>query len=197
MSARHGATPRPRLSATAQHALFAYALVLPSVLLLLGLIGYPFLYAIFISFTNRVVGNPGHWVGLANFRYLVNSPEFQAAVWNTITIVIASEDDKDELNYEPLKENLAILRKMGTLRIEKLPMPEPVVFDGQRLPASYANFYIANNLVLVPTFNDPKDRIALNKLAQLFPDRKIVGIASMDLVLGLGTLHCMTQQEPA
>jgi agmatine deiminase len=76
-------------------------------------------------------------------------------------------------------------------------MPEPVFFDGQRLPASYANFYIANNLVLVPTFNDPNDRIALNKLAQLFPDRKIVGIACTDLVLGLGTLHCMTQQEPA
>ena len=113
------------------------------------------------------------------------------------TIVIASEDNRDELNYESLKENLAILRKMGSFRIEKLPMPEPVFFEGQRLPASYANFYIANNLVLVPTFNDPNDRIALNKLAQLFPDRKIVGIGCTDLVLGLGTLHCMTQQEPA
>ena len=91
MSARHGATPRPRLSATAQHALFAYALVLPTVLLLLGLVGYPFLYAIFISFTNRVVGNAGHWVGLANFRFLAQSPDFQAAVWNTITIVVVSD----------------------------------------------------------------------------------------------------------
>jgi agmatine deiminase len=118
------------------------------------------------------------------------------------TIVIANEDRKDDANYEPLKENLALLRKMRdqngeAFRIKKLPMPEPVFFDGQRLPASYANFYIANKLVLMPTFNDAKDRLALNKLAELFPDRKIVGIAATDLVLGLGTLHCMTQQEPA
>lgn len=85
---------RPRLSATAQHALFAYGLVLPTVLLLLGLVGYPFFYAIFISFTNRVVGNAGHWVGLANFRYLVNSPDFRASVWNTITIVVVSDAAK-------------------------------------------------------------------------------------------------------
>jgi agmatine deiminase len=118
------------------------------------------------------------------------------------TVVIASEENKLDPNYEPLKENLGLLRRMrdqdgGTLRVEKLPMPEPVFFDGQRLPASYVNFYIANGLVLAPTFNDPNDRIALNKLAQLFPNRKIVGIAATDLVLGLGTLHCMTQQEPA
>ncbi len=75
-------------------------------------------------------------------------------------------------------------------------MPQPVFFDGQRLPASYANFYIANALVLVPTFNDPNDRVALNKVAELFPRREIVGIAATDLVLGLGTLHCMTQQQP-
>ena len=112
------------------------------------------------------------------------------------TIVIASEDNKDDANYEPLKENLALLRKLP-FRVEKLPMPEPVVFNGQRLPASYANFYIANGLVLMPTFNDANDRVALNKLAQLFSGRKIVGIAASDLVLGLGTLHCMTQQEPA
>jgi agmatine deiminase len=118
------------------------------------------------------------------------------------TVVIASEENKQDLNYEPLKENLALLREMRdqdglALRVEKLPMPEPLFFNGQRLPASYANFYIANNLVLAPTFNDSQDRVALNKLAQLFPDRKIVGIAATDLVLGLGTLHCMTQQEPA
>jgi agmatine deiminase len=121
---------------------------------------------------------------------------------DTHTVVIASEDNKDDVNYEPLKENLALLRNMRDqdnlpLRVEKLPMPEPVFFNGQRLPASYANFYIANSLVLAPTFNDAKDRVALNKLAQLFPDRKVVGIAATDLVLGLGTLHCMTQQEPA
>jgi len=81
------------------------------------------------------------------------------------------------------------------LRVETLPMPAPVYFDGQRLPASYANFYIANKIVLVPTFNDSNDRVALNALAGLFPDREVTGIACRDLVLGLGTLHCMTQQE--
>ena len=85
----------------------------------------------------------------------------------------------------------------GPLRVETLPMPAPIYFDGQRLPASYANFYIANKIVIVPTFNDPNDRVALNKLAELFPDREVVGIACRDLVLGLGTLHCMTQQHPA
>jgi agmatine deiminase len=118
------------------------------------------------------------------------------------TVVIAGEDNRDEVNYEPLKENLALLREMRdqdglAFRVEKLPMPGPVFFNGQRLPASYANFYIANRLVLVPTFNDANDRVALNKLAQLFPDRKVIGIAATDLVLGLGALHCMTQQEPA
>ncbi len=118
------------------------------------------------------------------------------------TVVVASEGDPSEQNYEPLKENLALLKEMKDqdgrpLRVETFPMPAPVFFDGQRLPASYANFYIANGVVLVPTFNDPNDRIALNKLAELFPDRRVCGIAATDLVLGLGTLHCMTQQEPA
>jgi agmatine deiminase len=76
-------------------------------------------------------------------------------------------------------------------------MPRPVRFAGQRLPASYANFYIANKIVLVPTFSDPADRVALNTLAELFPDRQVIGIAARDLVLGLGTLHCMTQQQPS
>ena len=75
-------------------------------------------------------------------------------------------------------------------------MPAPVVFDGMRLPASYANFYIANGLVLVPTFNDPNDRVALGILAELFPDREVVGIHAVDLVWGLGTLHCMSHEEP-
>ncbi|MDQ2711941.1 MAG: agmatine deiminase family protein [Acidobacteriota bacterium] len=118
------------------------------------------------------------------------------------TVAVASEDDPHDDNFEPLRENLALLREMHDqdgrpLRIETLPMPEPVFFEGQRLPASYANFYIANSVVLVPTFNDPSDRIALNKLSELFPTRKVVGIASTDLVFGLGTLHCMTQQQPA
>ena len=83
------------------------------------------------------------------------------------------------------------------LQVETLPMPRPLVFEGQRLPASYANFYIANGLVLVPTFNDPQDRTALSTLSRLFPDREVVGIHAVDLVWGLGTLHCMTQPEPA
>ena len=82
------------------------------------------------------------------------------------------------------------------LMVETLPMPRAVMFDGQRLPASYANFYIANKIVIVPTFNDPRDRVALNTLAKCFPGREVVGIHCRDLVLGLGTLHCMTQQEP-
>ena len=83
------------------------------------------------------------------------------------------------------------------LEVVTLPMPAPLVFDGQRLPASYANFYIANRSVLVPTFNDPNDRRALGMLAELFPEREVVGIHAVDLVWGLGTLHCLTQQEPA
>ena len=118
------------------------------------------------------------------------------------TVVIVQEENRDDINYHPLAENLALLRQMSDqegnpLRIETLPMPEPVYFNGQRLPASYANFYVANEIVLVPTFNDAHDRIALNKIAALFPERKVVGIACRDLVLGLGTLHCMTQQQPA
>ena len=114
---------------------------------------------------------------------------------NPDTVVIASEPDRSDPNYEPLRENLAILRGLP-LRVVKLPMPAPVIFDGRRLPASYANFYIANGLVLVPTFNDPNDRIALNTLARLFPDREVTGIHAVELVWGLGTLHCMTQQQP-
>jgi agmatine deiminase len=121
---------------------------------------------------------------------------------NATTVVTVIEQDRSDANFAPLQDNLARLRTMqdqdgSPLRIETLPMPEPVYFDGQRLPASYANFYIANKLVLVPTFNDASDRTALNTLAGLFLDRKIVGIPCRDLVLGLGTLHCMTQQQPA
>jgi agmatine deiminase len=112
------------------------------------------------------------------------------------TVVVASEDDRSDTNYEPLLENLALLQQYP-VRTRKLPMPAPLIFDGVRLPASYANFYIANQTVLVPTFNDPNDRIALNVLAECFPTRKVVGINCVELVWGLGTLHCMTQQQPA
>jgi agmatine deiminase len=117
------------------------------------------------------------------------------------TVVTVVEDDPAELNYEALQENLALLRGMRDqdgreLNIATLPMPKPVWFNGQRLPASYANFYIANKIVLVPVFSDPADRVALDTLAALFPDREIVPIYCRDLVLGLGTIHCMTQQLP-
>jgi agmatine deiminase len=118
------------------------------------------------------------------------------------TVVAAVEDDPAAENYPILQENLRRLQDMTDLdgrplEVVPLPMPSALFFDKQLLPASYANFYIANNCVLVPTFNDPKDRIALNTLAELFPTRRVVGIHAVDLVLGLGTLHCLTQQQPA
>jgi agmatine deiminase len=117
------------------------------------------------------------------------------------TIVTAVEPDTKDANHEPLEENLQRLKAARTLdgkqfTVVELPLPRPVVFRGRRLPASYANFYIANGLVLVPTFHDPNDRVALNILAGVFPDREVIGIHSVDLVWGLGTLHCMTQQQP-
>ncbi len=120
---------------------------------------------------------------------------------NATTVVAVLEDDPSDINFAPLQENLARLRAMKdqhgrALHVETLPMPRPVYFDRQRLPASYANFYIANRIVLVPVFNDPNDRLALDKLSSLFPNHEIVPIACRDLVLGLGTIHCMTQQQP-
>lgn len=117
------------------------------------------------------------------------------------TVVIASERDPLDPNYQPLRENLRLLRRMSDqdgqpLRVIPLPMPQLVQFNGQRLPASYANFYVANRLVLVPTFNDPNDRKSLNVLSSFFPGRNIIGVHSVDLVVGLGTIHCMTMQEP-
>lgn len=116
-------------------------------------------------------------------------------------ILTAVEPNKADENHEPLKENLERLRAARNLdgqpfEIVTLPMPAPIIFEGQRLPASYANFYIANDLVLVPTFNDPNDRRALNTLAKVFPGREVVGIHCGDFIWGLGALHCMTQQQP-
>jgi agmatine deiminase len=118
------------------------------------------------------------------------------------TVVTVVESDVKDENFVPLHENLARLKAMRdvegrALDVIELPMPAPVMWKGQRLPASYANFYIANGVVLVPTFNDPSDRKALGILADLFPTRTVVGIHAVDLVWGLGTLHCMTQQQPA
>ncbi len=116
------------------------------------------------------------------------------------TVVTAIESDPSDPNYEPLQENIGRLRAATengkALAIIELPMPSPVVFEGRRLPASYANFYIANGIVLVPVFNDPNDRVALDILADLFPDREVVGIYSGDLIWGFGAMHCMTQQQP-
>ncbi len=117
-------------------------------------------------------------------------------------VVLAEEPRRSDPNHRLLaraRERLRGARDARSRRVEviPLPMPEPVVFAGQRLPASYANFYLANGLVLVPTFNDPADARALGLLRELFPSRKVVGVHCRDLVLGLGTLHCSTQQEPA
>ncbi|HVP18109.1 MAG TPA: agmatine deiminase family protein [Spirochaetia bacterium] len=117
-------------------------------------------------------------------------------------VVLCSERDPSDANYRALEENRERLegcRLEDGSRIQTvlLPMPAPLFMNGQRLPASYANFYISNAAVLVPTFNDPSDRRALGILAELFPDRTVVGIHAVDLVWGLGTLHCLTQQEPS
>ena len=121
---------------------------------------------------------------------------------NETTVLTIVEENSSDANYAHLQENLALLKQSKneagrSLRVEELPMPAPIFFNGQRLPASYANFYIANKLVLVPVFNDPNDRIALNILAKYFFDREVVGVYCRDLVLGLGTIHCMTQQQPS
>jgi agmatine deiminase len=121
---------------------------------------------------------------------------------NSKTVVLCSEENSADPNYALLQENRERLEGMcledgSRMEVVCLPMPAPIHFEGQRLPASYANFYIANAAVLVPTFNDPKDRIALGTLAELFTDRPVIGIHAVDLVWGLGTLHCLTQQQPA
>lgn len=117
------------------------------------------------------------------------------------TVVTVVERDPADANYAALQDNCKRLRSATDqdgkrLRVVELPMPSPVVFEGRRLPASYANFYIANGLVLIPTFNDANDRVALNTLAELFPSRNVVGIHCGDFIWGFGALHCMTQQEP-
>ncbi len=121
---------------------------------------------------------------------------------NPTTVVTVVENDKRDPNHALLKENVKRLKAARDqngkqLTVAELPMPKPLIFEGQRLPASYANFLIANDMVLVPTFNDPNDRIALNTLADLMPKHDIIGIHAVDLVWGLGTIHCMSQQEPA
>ena len=118
------------------------------------------------------------------------------------TVVTVLETNRADENYEPLRANYERLRRMTDqdgrlLRVVTLPMPEPVYYDGQRLPASYANFYIANRVILVPAFNDPNDGVARQTLQQLLPERRAVAINARELVYGLGAFHCVTQQQPA
>ena len=117
------------------------------------------------------------------------------------TAVLSLEDNSEDPNYRPLRENLEMLRDMrlengGKIEIVPLPMPSPLFFDGERLPATYANFYVSNEKVLVPVYNDPKDREALGILSELFPGRHVVGIDCVDLAWGFGAVHCMTKEEP-
>jgi agmatine deiminase len=120
---------------------------------------------------------------------------------NPTTIITVVEENKKDANYKPLQDNLkrlqqAKLENGEAPKIVTLPMPKPLFFDGIRIPASYANFLIINKCVLVPTFNDSNDRIALNIIADCFPDREIIGISAIDLIWGFGTLHCLSQQIP-
>lgn len=121
---------------------------------------------------------------------------------NSDTILLVQEEDTADDNYSRLKENKERLEETKLENGKKpeiisLPMPSPVIFKGQRLPASYANFYFSNYAVLVPTFNDPKDRIALGIISELITDRPVIGIHAVDLVWGLGTIHCLTHEQPA
>jgi len=153
----------------------------------------------------------GKYLGVTNVQWLAAGPAGDdthghiddiCRFTNPRTLVLVQEKNRKDVNYRPLAENW---ERVQDLRLEDgtkpevvpLPMPAPLYFDGCRLPASYANFYIANSAVLVPTFNDPNDRLALGILSELFTDRPVVGIHAVDLVLGFGTLHCLTQQQPS
>lgn len=151
------------------------------------------------------------YLGVSNVLWLVAGPvgddthghiDDICRFVNAKTVVLIKETNSKDPNYRPLAENWERIQELrledgSKPQVVPLPMPAPVCFDGYRLPASYANFYISNAAVIVPTFNDPNDRIALGTLGELFPDRPVVGIHAVDLVLGFGTLHCLTQQQPA
>lgn len=151
------------------------------------------------------------YLGVRNVLWLLNGPvgddthghiDDICRFVNRNTLVLIRENNKRDINYRALSENW---ERIGDLRLEDgskpevipLPMPSPLHYGSWRLPASYANFYICNACVIVPTFNDPNDRIALGTLSELFKDRPVVGIHAVDLVLGFGSLHCLTQQQPA
>jgi agmatine deiminase len=151
------------------------------------------------------------YLGVTNVLWLLNGPvgddthghiDDICRFVNRKTLVLIKETNKRDINYKPLAENW---ERVKELRLEdgskpevvSLPMPAPLYYGNWRLPASYANFYISNACVIVPTFNDPNDRVALGTLGELFKDRPVVGIHAVDLVLGFGSLHCLTQQQPA
>ena len=150
------------------------------------------------------------YLGVSNVQWLVAGPvgddthghiDDICRFVNPKTVVLIKETNRKDANYRPLAENWERIRDVrledgSRPEVVALPMPAPLYFDGVRLPASYANFYICNSAVLVPTFNDPNDRVALGILGDLFTDRPVVGIHAVDLVLGFGTLHCLTQQQP-
>ncbi|MBI5387034.1 MAG: agmatine deiminase family protein [Verrucomicrobia bacterium] len=151
------------------------------------------------------------YLGVTNVLWLANGPvgddthghiDDICRFVNPTTLVLIKETNQKDINYRPLAENWERVRDLrledgSRPEVVPLPMPAPIFFDGCRLPASYANFYIANAAVIVPTFNDPNDRLALGTLGELFKDRPVVGIHAVDLVLGFGSLHCLTQQQPA
>jgi agmatine deiminase len=151
------------------------------------------------------------YLGVTNVQWLVAGPvgddthghiDDICRFVDSKTLVLIKETNSKDINYKPLSENW---ERISDLRLENgskpeviaLPMPAPLYFDGERLPGSYANFYISNAAVIVPTFNDPQDRVALGILGELFKDRPVIGIHAVDLVLGFGSLHCLTQQEPS
>jgi agmatine deiminase len=169
-----------------------------------------------IQIRNRGLGRKEYdetlrrYLGVSNVLWLVAGPvgddthghiDDICRFVNPTTLVLIKETNKKDPNYKPLSENWERVQEFrlenGTRpEVVPLPMPEPIYFGKWRLPASYANFYICNAAVLVPTFNDPKDRVALGILGELFKDRPVVGIHAVDLVLGFGSIHCLTQQQP-
>jgi agmatine deiminase len=151
------------------------------------------------------------YLGVKNILWLLNGPvgddthghiDDICRFVNPKTLVLIRETNRKDINYRPLAENWERVRDFrlengSKPEVVPLPMPAPIFYDGYRLPASYANFYICNACVIVPTFNDPNDRVALGTLGELFKDRPVIGIHAVDLVLGFGSLHCLTQQQPA
>jgi agmatine deiminase len=151
------------------------------------------------------------YLGVKNVLWLLNGPvgddthghiDDICRFVNAKTLVLIREKNPRDINYKPLAENWERIQDLrledgGKPEVVELPMPSPLYFDKMRLPASYANFYICNAAVIVPTFNDPNDRVALGILSELFRDCPVVGIHAVDLVLGFGSLHCLTQQQPA